>query len=71
MHGIVFHPRYSSYVWEVLLEALDRYLIHSRFMSNPRGKRTNYYCIDERYYWKVFQLGNWVNFALLSMGIKI
>ena len=62
--------RYSSYVWEVLLEALDRYLIHSRFMSNPRGKRTNYYCIDERYYWKVFQLGNWVNSCIIKYGYK-
>jgi len=61
---------HAEYVWELLLQCLDRYIDYQRFMSNPRGSRYHCYTISHLYERKVLHLDVWVNYCIVRYGYE-
>jgi len=61
---------YTDYVWNMVLDVLDRYYETGRFMSMPRGCREGSFTIGYKYHNVVSRLETWVNYNVIRYGYE-
>jgi hypothetical protein len=61
---------YTDYIWNMVLDVLDRYYLTGRFMAMPQGCRDVHYSINGKNHREVQRLETWVNFNIIRYGYE-